>query len=82
MNFDNREQLFSILSKVRTAAKAILKDENLRVNIAGVQYKVIGQVGMNHAIIDITKSNIEVGQEVILDTRPVYVNSNVERKYV
>ena len=43
-----------------------------------------GKLGTNHAIIDITESeNISIGDEaIILDAYPMYVNSNIERKYV
>lgn len=82
VNVDNREQLFSFMRKIRIAARTLLKNENLIVNIAGLQYKTLGQVGMNFVVIDITGTNIEVGQEVVFNTRPVYINSNVERIYI
>ena len=42
-----------------------------------------GKLGTNHAIIDITdSSDIKIGDEAtILDVFPMYVNSNIERKY-
>ena len=64
--------------------KKIFKKETLKVLINGKTYNVVGKLGTNHAIIDITDSDdIKIGDiATILDVFPMYVNSNIERKYV
>ena len=38
---------------------------------------------MNHAIIDVTGEEVKLGDEVIiLNTLPMYVNSNIRREYI
>ncbi len=73
----------NILSCLIQFKKIFLKD-SLKVKIKGKTYSVIGKLGTNHAVIDITgDENIKIGDEVeILDYYPIYVNSNIERKYV
>lgn len=38
---------------------------------------------MYHAIIDITgDENINIGDKVVLDVSPMYINSNIRREYI
>ena len=63
--------------------KKIFKKPNLNVIIRNKKYNIIGRIGMYHAIADITGENeIEKGDEVILNISPIYINSNIERKYI
>ncbi len=52
--------------------------------IKGKNYNIVGKLGMNHGIIDITGDyDIKVGDEVILnDISPMYINSNIRREYI
>lgn len=63
--------------------KKLFTDNSLRVKIDNVNYKVIGRLGMYHAIIDITDSNnIDIGTEVILNITPLQANEEIRREYV
>ena len=63
--------------------KKIFTKPNLNVIIRNKNYNIIGRIGMYHAIVDITgANNIEKGDEVILNASPIYINSNIERKYI
>ena len=43
---------------------------------------VLGHVGMGHTVVDITNVECAVGEKVQFDINPVYVGTNVERRYV
>lgn len=63
--------------------KKIFKDNSLKVKIKDKSYKVIGRLGMYHAIIDIDKSeDINVGDEVIINITPLQANDEVRREYI
>ncbi len=62
--------------------KDIFKDKNIYVEINGKKYRVLGRVGMYHISIDITGTEIKLNQEVIMDIKPFYVDSNIRREYI
>lgn len=63
--------------------KKIFKDNRLKVKINNENYKIIGKLGMYHAIIDITNSNnIDIGSEVELDITPLQTNDIIRREYI
>ena len=63
--------------------KKLFKDNTIKVKINNNYYKIIGKIGMYHAIVDITKSNdINVGDEVQIDITPLQTNDEIRREYV
>ncbi len=63
--------------------KKIFKDNSLKVEINGKKYKIIGKLGMYHAIVDISgENNINPGDEVILDIAPIQANDEIRREYI
>ncbi len=63
--------------------RKIFKDNSLKAKINNDYYKIIGKLGMYHAIIDITNSNsIYVGNEVELDITPLQTNDIIRREYI
>ncbi|MCI8277041.1 MAG: alanine racemase [Clostridia bacterium] len=64
--------------------KRIFKDNSLKVIINGKKYKVIGKLGMYHAIIDITDSkDINTNDEVLIPSiAPLQVNNEIRREYI
>lgn len=77
-SFKLSENIISVLMEV----KKLFKDNSLKVKIFGKEYNIIGRLGMYHAIIDITKSDFKVGDEVILDIHPLDANSDIRREYI
>lgn len=72
----------NIISAILEIIK-IFKDNSLKVEIDGKKYKIVGKLGMYHAIIDITGNNdIKVGDEVILDIAPIQANDEIRREYI
>lgn len=77
-SFSFKDNILSILIEI----KKLFKDNSLKVTINGKKYSIIGRLGMYHAIIDITGSDIKENDEVILDIAPLQTNENVKREYI
>ena len=75
--FSFKENILSVLIEI----KKFFKDNTIKYEIKGKEYNVIGRIGMYHSIIDITDSNINVGDEVIIKIPPLEVNDNIKREY-
>lgn len=56
--------------------------ERLHAVINGKRVPVIGRVGMCNTILDVTDVECHVGDDVIFDVNPIFINANVERKYI
>lgn len=76
-SFSLKDNIIAILIEIRK----LFKDSSLKVKINEKQYKIIGRLGMYHSVIDVTDSNVKVGDEVILDIAPIDVNYNIKREY-
>lgn len=78
-NFKISNNIIAILMEV----KKMFKDNRLDAQINGKNYKIVGRLGMYHAIIDITDSeNIKVGDTVILNMTPLQTNDEIRREYI
>ncbi len=77
-SFKLSENIISVLIEL----KKIFKDNNIKVLIENKEYNVIGRLGMYHAIVDITDSDIKEGDTVILFINPLNANSNIRREYI
>lgn len=78
-DFSLKNNIISVLMEI----KKIFKDNSLKVKIKNNYYKIIGRIGMYHAIIDITNSsNINVGDEVELNITPLQANDEIRREYI
>lgn len=63
--------------------KKLFKNNSLFAKINGESYKIVGRLGMYHAIIDITgNNNINIGDEVELDIVPLQTNDEIRREYI
>ncbi len=68
--------------RLRDAFKSLFKHEAIYVTINGQKTKVLGHIGMNHAAIDITNIDCNVGSTVVLPTMPFYVSPDVPRVFL
>lgn len=75
--FSFKENILSVLIEI----KKIFKDNTIKFKIGQEEYKVIGRIGMYHSVIDITGSDIKVGDQVIIKIPPLEVNDNIKREY-
>lgn len=84
-NMGTKTDMFRTVDKLRELKNQIcklLKKQNLKVLINNKYYDVIGKVGMYHIAVDVTKSNVNIEDEVFLNVNPVFVNSMVRREYI
>lgn len=78
-DFTLKNNLISAILEIRK----IFKDNTLKVEIDKKIYRIIGKLGMYHAIVDITSGqDINVGDEVILDIAPIQANDEIRREYI
>ena len=78
-NFKFSNNIISVLMEI----KKIFKDNRLEARINDKTYKIIGRLGMYHAVIDITDSeNIKTGDTVVLNVTPLQTNDEIRREYV
>ena len=62
--------------------KNIFRDNNLYVKIKDKNYKALGRVGMYNIVVDVGNDNINVGDEVYIDTKLMYIDSKIRREYI
>lgn len=77
-NFSFKESIKSILIEVRNMFKKPYAEVSINKN----KYKIIGRIGLNYSLIDITDNDqITTNDKVILDTSPFNINSRIRREY-
>lgn len=50
--------------------------------INGKKYDIIGTLGMYHAVIDITNSDVQINDVVQIDINPIYLDRRIRREYI
>lgn len=76
--------MFRMIDRLRDlygAMKRFWKKGKITVLVNGTRCKVLGQVGMHHAVIDVTDVEVQIGTKVIMDVKPIYIQSTVRREY-
>ena len=88
-NVKEKRDMFRVIDKIRYIVrdfKDSFKDENLYVKVCtqNNQYKckVLGRLGMYHTTIDIGDLDVKIGDEVVFDVSPIFVESSIRREYV
>lgn len=88
-NVREQRDMFRKIDKIRYIVRDIkdsFKNKTLYVNIIhnneNRKCKILGRVGMYHVSVDITDTDIEIGDEVRLDISPIFVNSSIRREYI
>ena len=62
--------------------KNLFNTKRLKVIIDGKHCDIVGRLGTHHAIIDVTDIDCKVGDSVILNGNPVYIDEKIRREYV
>ena len=69
------------LHSVLSALKKFLKRTQIYVRINGRMYSVIGEIGLSHTAVDITGSDVKIGDTASVDISPLMVNPRIPRIY-
>jgi len=77
-----KDQRFKFLSKVKRIVIDIKKifDKDFII-INGEKLELLGQIGMNNIVVNITGKNYKENDEILLYVRPIFIDSNVKRIY-
>lgn len=43
--------------------------------------RILGRIGMNCIEIDVTDIDAKIGSTVLIDVKPMYIQSNIRREY-
>lgn len=84
-NLGQKQDMFRIIDKLRNIyrdIKSLCQKQKITVTINEKKYNVIGTLGMYHAIIDITGSDVKVGDTVKIEVNPIYLDRSVRREYI
>ncbi len=76
-----KEQEKADLHSVFSQLKRYLKKKHLSVNINGKEYNVLGEIGLSHTAVDITASDVKIGDTASADISPLMVNPRIKRIY-
>lgn len=84
-NVGPRNDMFRTIDKIRAIyrnLKSLFKKEKLIVMINGKKYDIIGTLGMYHAVIDITDSDVQINDIVQIEVNPIYLDREIRREYI
>lgn len=76
-----KEKEIADLRSVLSQLKRYLKKTQMYVRIDGRMYSVIGEIGLSHTAVDITGSDVKVGDTASVDISPLMVNPRIPRIY-
>lgn len=84
-NVGPRQDMFKTINKLRNLyrdIKSLFKKQNITVTINEKKYSVIGTLGMYHAVIDITDSDVKFKDLVTIEINPLYLDRQIRREYI
>lgn len=76
-----KEKEIADLHSVLSQLKKFLKKQQMYVRINGRMYSVIGEIGLSHTAVDITDSDVQIGDIASVDISPLMVNPRIPRIY-
>ena len=76
--FSKRDNFIAALKEF----KNLFYTKRLKVNINGKQCDIVGRLGTLHSVIDVTDVECKVGDTVIVEANPVYVDERIKREYI
>lgn len=76
-----KEKEIADFHSVLSQLKKFLKKQQMYVKINGRMFSVIGEIGLSHTAVDITGSDVKIGDTATVDISPLMVNPRVPRIY-
>lgn len=76
-----KEHEIATLRTVLSQLKRYFKKSQMYVKIDGRMYSVIGEIGLSHTAVDITGSDVKIGDIASVDISPLMVNPRIPRIY-
>jgi alanine racemase len=76
-----KEKEIADFHSVLSQFKKFLKKKQMYVKINGRMYSVIGEIGLSHTAVDITNSDVNIGDIASVDISPLMVNPKIPRIY-
>lgn len=84
INITTDRDMFRFIDKLRYIVgdiKDLFRKKQMFIIINNKKFPVLGRVGTYHIICDITNKDIKVGDKVVFNINPKYVDSKVRREY-
>ena len=84
INIINNRDLFRTIDKLRYIVRDIkdfFKKQKIYIKIKDKNYEIIGRIGTYHIICNISNSDIKIGNKVIINVNPKFVDSSIRREY-
>ena len=84
INIINNRDMFRTIDKLRYIVRDIkdfFKKQKIYKKIKDKNYEIIGRIGTYHIICNISNSDIKIGNKVIINVNPKFVDSSIRREY-
>lgn len=84
INIANNRDMFRMVDKLRYIVRDIkdfFKKQAICVKIKDKNFNVIGRIGTYHIICDISNTDIQIGDKVVINVNPKFVDSSIRREY-
>ena len=84
INIINNRDMFRTIDKLRYIVRDIkdfFKRQKIYIKIKDKNYEIIGRIGTYHIICNISNSDIKIGNKVIINVNPKFVDSSIRREY-
>lgn len=76
-----KEKEIADFHSVLSQLKKYLKKSRMYVRINERMYSVLGEIGLSHTAVDITDSDVKIGDTASVDISPLMVNPRIKRIY-
>lgn len=84
INIINNRDMFRTIDKLRYIVRDIkdfFKKQKIYIKIKDKNYEIIGRIGTYNIICNISNSDIKIGNKVIINVNPKFVDSSIRREY-